>query len=167
MGKNVTIYLPDEVAQKMDQLPEVNWSEICRKAIIDYIETRTKTDLTSVISRLKNERKTDYTRGQILIYEQVAPQISLEELEHWAREIDLPEIIARSHDSDTSFGQQPRLTENEAMAMAKQSMRFILWRFRDNLKDKIESLSDLSDSYIEGAMSAVQDLHKRVRSTPI
>jgi hypothetical protein len=40
VGKNVTIYLPDEVAQKMALLPEVNWSEICRQAITGYVETR-------------------------------------------------------------------------------------------------------------------------------
>jgi hypothetical protein len=40
VGKNVTIYLPDEVAQRMVLLPEVNWSEICRQAITNYIEAR-------------------------------------------------------------------------------------------------------------------------------
>jgi len=34
MGKNLTIYLPNDVAKKMENFPEVNWSEICRKAVV-------------------------------------------------------------------------------------------------------------------------------------
>ena len=40
MPKNVTVYMPDDVAAKMATLPEVNWSEICRQAITSYIEAR-------------------------------------------------------------------------------------------------------------------------------
>jgi hypothetical protein len=166
MGKNVTIYLPDEVAQKMDQLPEVNWSEICRKAISDYIDTRTKTDLTSVIARLKNERKTDYTKGQILVYEVLAPQISNDHLESMEREINLSEIIARISISDPISGHLSKLTEEEAKAIAKVNMRANLHSLKGIIGENA-SPSYPSDSYIEGVISAIQDLIKRVRSTPI
>lgn len=37
---NVTISVPDSLKAKMDTLSEVNWSEICRKAISRYIAQR-------------------------------------------------------------------------------------------------------------------------------
>lgn len=42
LGKNLTIYVPDDVAEKMAMFPEVNWSEICRRAIIEYLGVREK-----------------------------------------------------------------------------------------------------------------------------
>jgi hypothetical protein len=40
MPKNITIYLPDKTAKEMKKYHEVNWSEICRNAILDYLKTR-------------------------------------------------------------------------------------------------------------------------------
>ena len=40
MVKNVTLSVGDEIAEKMKEYPEVNWSEIARKAIIEYITQR-------------------------------------------------------------------------------------------------------------------------------
>lgn len=42
MGKNLTISISDEVAQKMESFKEINWSEICRAAITSYIEARAR-----------------------------------------------------------------------------------------------------------------------------
>ena len=40
MPKNVTIYISDEVAEEMAKYPEVNWSHVCREAIINYLKKR-------------------------------------------------------------------------------------------------------------------------------
>ena len=40
MTKNVTISITDELADEMLDYSEVKWSEICRRAIINYIQTR-------------------------------------------------------------------------------------------------------------------------------
>lgn len=40
MPKSISIYIPDALTQKMDELSEVNWSEIGRVAIEDYIAGR-------------------------------------------------------------------------------------------------------------------------------
>jgi len=37
---NVTISVPEELKAEMDKFPEVSWSEICRKAISGYIQSR-------------------------------------------------------------------------------------------------------------------------------
>ena len=41
MPKNLTISIPDELAKKMEEFSEVNWSEVARKAFQKYIEHRT------------------------------------------------------------------------------------------------------------------------------
>ena len=53
MPKNVTIYLSDEIAGKMEKYKEVNWSEICRKAVFDYIDTRSNIDIGPLLEKLK------------------------------------------------------------------------------------------------------------------
>ena len=44
MPKSISIYIPDLLVEKMDTLPEVNWSEICRVAIEDYVTGRRRYD---------------------------------------------------------------------------------------------------------------------------
>ena len=80
MPKNVTIYLSDEIAGKMEKYQEVNWSEICRKAVIDYIDTRSNIDLGPLIEKLKAERNEAYKQGQILFYK-IAPEMGLRDFE--------------------------------------------------------------------------------------
>jgi hypothetical protein len=40
MPKSISVYVPDDLVEKMDKLPEVNWSEIARQSIEEYIEKR-------------------------------------------------------------------------------------------------------------------------------
>ncbi len=63
MAKNVTIAIPNELNKKMDQLEEVNWSAVARKAIEEYLETRTHPELESIIQRLTKEKKEEYVKG--------------------------------------------------------------------------------------------------------
>jgi DNA-binding FadR family transcriptional regulator len=32
------VHVSDDVAKEMERFPEVNWSEVCRKAIMDYVK---------------------------------------------------------------------------------------------------------------------------------
>lgn len=40
MPKNITISISDELAKKMDAMPEINWSEVCRQSISRYVEEK-------------------------------------------------------------------------------------------------------------------------------
>ena len=40
LPKNVTVSISDEIAAKMDGMRDVNWSEVCRRCISEYIEAR-------------------------------------------------------------------------------------------------------------------------------
>lgn len=40
MPKNLTIAISDELAKEMETMPEINWSEVCRQAISNYIDEK-------------------------------------------------------------------------------------------------------------------------------
>jgi Arc/MetJ-type ribon-helix-helix transcriptional regulator len=41
MPTNVTVYIGEDLHQEMSEHPEVNWSEVCRKGVRDYLSKRT------------------------------------------------------------------------------------------------------------------------------
>lgn len=56
MSKNMSIYIPAELAVKMNEFPEVNWSEIVRVSIEDYVLNRHQSDTLFIeISQKLNE----------------------------------------------------------------------------------------------------------------
>jgi len=58
MVKNLTIRLDDETAKKMEKHREVNWSEVARKAINEYIAGREATNRYSAAVRSHGTRGT-------------------------------------------------------------------------------------------------------------
>ena len=56
---NVTISVPDQLKAEMDTLSEVNWSEVCRNAISQYIAQR-KNPTPNIELDLRNARLTNY-----------------------------------------------------------------------------------------------------------
>jgi hypothetical protein len=38
MGKTVSIYVPDDVARRMENFPEVKWTTVVRPCILDYLK---------------------------------------------------------------------------------------------------------------------------------
>jgi len=71
-GRNITVYVPEDTARKMDELSEVNWSQICKAAIESYVEARKS---ISPAARLKleemrkDEEKDGYIFGSHLVSE--------------------------------------------------------------------------------------------------
>ena len=57
-GKNITVYVPENTARKMNGLSEVNWSQICKAAIESYVDARKSINPEA---RLKLEEK---SRGE-------------------------------------------------------------------------------------------------------
>lgn len=53
VAKNLTISIPDQLANEMRNYSEVNWSEICRQAITNYIKDRT--GILSIRVQRRNE----------------------------------------------------------------------------------------------------------------
>lgn len=42
--KNVSVYIPDDLEEKLAAYPEINVSEICRRALEDYVKGRKRSD---------------------------------------------------------------------------------------------------------------------------
>jgi len=49
MAKSLTIYIDDTTEQKMKIFGEVNWSEVCRQAINNYIDSRLSPEIQHLI----------------------------------------------------------------------------------------------------------------------
>ena len=64
MTKNITLSLPDDLAENISKFPEVNWSSVARKCIENYIENRSKPDLTYLLEKLNEEKGQEYVRGR-------------------------------------------------------------------------------------------------------
>ncbi len=63
-GKNITVYVPAETAEKMDELREVNWSQICKAAIESYVEARRSVN-PAVRLRLNEMKQAEEKEGYI------------------------------------------------------------------------------------------------------
>jgi len=48
-GKTLTVYIDDTTEQKMKIFGEVNWSEVCRQAINNYIDSRLSPEIQHLI----------------------------------------------------------------------------------------------------------------------
>ena len=157
MPKNVTIYLSDEIAGKMEKYPEVNWSEICRKAVVEYIDTRSQIDIASILEKLKAESNEAYKQGQILFYE-IAPKMSLKEFDIW-----YPRVNATILEGGEGglLGDSPSLSPEAATYQAKKGMAHMMGSFcRDN---SITYPSDASDAFWEGAIAAFMNVYTKIK----
>lgn len=158
MGKNVTIYLPDDVAERMEKFPEVNWSEICRRAIVDYIETRSQVDLGPIIERLKKESDELYRKGQMFMYSEVIPKLSWEDVEFIRKFVDVQLLIEEAQ----VRGGQLSYVGAEQLAIENMNLRLNRWAEENNVKlPKLPSLSN--DSFYKGAIDALMDVYRRVK----
>lgn len=71
MPKNVTVAVPDDLANEMETLPEVNWSEVARTAFKRYITLRRHPDISSILEFLEKQKGEEYVNGRIFAEELV------------------------------------------------------------------------------------------------
>jgi hypothetical protein len=64
MAKNLTLSIPDELAEKIAGFPEVNWSAVARRCIEQYVEARLMPDMSKLLEKLQEERGQEYVRGR-------------------------------------------------------------------------------------------------------
>jgi hypothetical protein len=157
VGKNITIYLPEDVAEKMETFSEVNWSEICRRAVLDYIQTRSQIDLAPIIERLKKERNTDYKQGQITIYKEIIPKLSWKTLEQLRPRIDKKLMT-----------QQPKTFMEEPLsplAAERTATNYIRnWIQQYAKQNKIQISETITDTFCEGAIDALIEVYNRTKT---
>lgn len=64
MAKNITLSLPDDLADQMEKIPEVNWSAVAKGCIKQYIEVRNSPDLSAIVERLQKQKGEEYVNGR-------------------------------------------------------------------------------------------------------
>jgi hypothetical protein len=72
-GKNITVYVSDETASRMEELKEVNWSQICKEAIDSYVDARKSINPQARL-KLQNKKQIEKNDGYALGSE-LAPEI--------------------------------------------------------------------------------------------
>lgn len=144
----------------MEKYPEVNWSEICRKAVIEYIDTRSQIDIASLLEKLKAESNEAYKQGQILFY-QIAPKMSLKEFDIW-----YPHVSGIT--SEIGEGIAPADSPRPSpitIYRAIRGMQHMMGGFcRDN---SIAYPSDAPNAFWEGAISAFMNVYSKIRPKKI
>lgn len=157
MPKNVTIYIPEEIAEKMEKYPEVNWSEVCRRAVTDYMTSRSLDDLGQIAEKLKAEGKEEYNKGQLFFLE-VAKQMTLSNYERWYPEIN-KEIIVKAITPEGGIMSTIEPYRDAAEFQAIREMRDKLTHF---CKSKgIETPRYMSDAFCKGAIHSFMTLYRR------
>ncbi|CAG0996689.1 hypothetical protein FLAV_02650 [Flavobacteriales bacterium] len=71
MTKNITVGIPDELAKRMDELSEVNWSAITRDCIEQYIKQRKADNLEAIIAKVKEKRGQEFKKGYEFILKNI------------------------------------------------------------------------------------------------
>lgn len=64
MAKNITLSVPDEVANEMTSMPEINWSAVAKASIIQYIENRKHPDISKLLEKLSKQKSEEYVSGR-------------------------------------------------------------------------------------------------------
>ena len=69
MPKNVTVQIGDDLLEKMDALPDVNWSQVVRKCIEKYCVARLNPNIEALIKKMKDQKGEAFANGQELALE--------------------------------------------------------------------------------------------------
>jgi len=156
MPKNVTIYIPDEIAEKMAQYPEVNWSEVCRRAITEYVNLRNLSDFEQLAEKLRSEGNEDYNKGRLFFLE-AAKKMTLSNFERWYPEIN-KEIIVKRITPEGGIMSVIEPYEDAAELQAINEMRNKLRGFCKS--EEIEAPKHMSDAFCKGAINQFMILYK-------
>jgi len=156
MPKNVTIYIPDEIAEQMLQYPEVNWSEVSRKAITEYMNIRNLDNFMQTAKRLEAEGNEEYNKGK-LFFEEVAKQMTLADFERWYPEIN-KDIIIKEITPKGGILSVIEPYRDAAELQAIQEMRNKLTRLCK--KKEIETPKNMSDVFCKGAIRQFMNFHR-------
>lgn len=102
MPKNVTIYLPEKVVKRMDEFREVNWSQVCRVAVEQYIEDRYNINPKARVKflELENKEKADGRSYGSKITEELTTTISYMEIQILLKEINERTTLGFSENDD-------------------------------------------------------------------
>ncbi|MFQ6080380.1 MAG: hypothetical protein ACE5OW_01775 [Candidatus Bathyarchaeia archaeon] len=91
---NVTISVSKELKEKMDAFREVSWSEVCRRAIANYIEARSSANpiARAKFLELKEKEKAEGYRFGLEIAEETSEELSFQQIYDLLTDIEFVQV---------------------------------------------------------------------------
>lgn len=150
MTKNITVGIPDELAKRMDELTEVNWSAVTRDCIEQYIKQRKAENLEKIIEKVKQKRGNDFKKGYEFIVTNIE-RLGLPELE----EIVYPD---EEKHADRLY-EFLSLSRNTATRML---LRQLIGYTEDEETGEVSDIHFIvSSDFIEGMREAAKEIYEK------
>lgn len=154
-AKNLTLYIPAEVAKKMDKLQEVNWSKIARDAIETYIEDRLQTSISpETLSRLRKEKGEEFANGKKYVTEEIIPKVTYKKLARFFERVNSNAIQAREY-AAAMEGNIPAEMLSLSPYFEEEALKLIKQFFG-------KPLQDATEQFAKGALSVLDETWKKL-----
>jgi hypothetical protein len=154
-AKNITIYMPGEVVEKMETLKDVNWSKIAREAIEDYVNTRFETLIApEIVERFKKEMHVHYAEGRQYAAQLIIPELSFKQLSKFF---------------DTATERAIETRDNRAMVESAPVEAYNLdvdAAAREIITSHFKLPKDESSKFYDGAYSVIRELWDTINKKP-
>jgi len=153
MGKNVTVQVGDDLAAKMEKLPDVNWSQVVRNCLQRYCGIRLNANIEALMQKMKVQKEEAYSEG----YKAALEWFKGEEI----RYEDVNEIFQELSKDKAEFYE---LTDWESIA--EEEGVFPLWEPKERhfwtmkIERLLEEPHTISDAFIDGFEVALRELEK-------
>ena len=121
--KNLTLYISADLAEKMDTLKEVNWSQVARDAIQRYVDERLNSEISvDILNRLRREIGDELANGKKLALEELVPKVTYRNLENFftrAESIAIANSNAFAEEEGIDPSEAPYSLESAAVPLLK------------------------------------------------
>lgn len=160
--KNVTVQVGDELAAKMQKLPDVNWSHVVRDCLDRYCNIRLNPDIEALAQKMKGQKEEAYSEGYRAALEWFKREdIRYEDVNEIVRERDSVEsdfdenIKEEYGDWQTAQAQGANIN---AMWVAAER-RFWTRRIKKILRE-LPADYNVTDAFIKGFKTALKKLER-------
>ena len=160
MPKNVTVQVGDDLATRMENLPDVNWSHVVRDCIERYCNIRLNADIEALAQKMKEQKEESYSEGYKTALEWFKLEsVRYEDVDKVSREWDETTADFDRHIEEKygSFEQAEddgisvnTLWEREKRGFWTKTLRSIL--------EELPYDCDVTDAFIEGFRNALLKL---------
>lgn len=167
MGKNITIYLKDDQLKEMDKLREVNWSEVCRNAIEEYVKLRSDPTLEPYLRKLSKQAGEEYSKGVEFAVKRILAKTNYRELDQIVAGIESAGV---SHGPD-EYGDEISYSQEEIERNIVREVARVVEKYsKDETSKEIPILygnrlrEKFTDAFIQGVQTTLKDAWNRVKA---
>ena len=154
-AKNLTLYIPADLAEQMDGFTEVNWSKIARDAIEIYIQDRIQTSVpSSVLNKLRKEKGKEFADGKKFALEEIVPQITYRKLDEFFKRVNNMAEGRRSDEAAISGVPIDMISIRHYLEEAALSH---IWWFFGKLRE------EATDEFARGILSVIEETWKKLQ----